>query len=109
MRKFFATFVGHKLTSADMFTALTSAQVVAAPATATAPRRDHGLGFGVGVYEGHRWFGHNGGAPGANTEFAGFPLDGVAVAVLSDRDPPTGTLMFRAIRSLALCPSASLQ
>ena len=106
MERFFAALAAGRLTSARMLATLTSRQIVAAPATATMPEHDYGLGFGVGLLEGHRWYGHNGGAPGVTTEFAAFPGEGVTIAVLSDRDPPTASLLFRAIRALALHPRA---
>jgi CubicO group peptidase (beta-lactamase class C family) len=64
------------------------------------------LGFAAGAFEGHRWFGHNGGAPGANVETAAFPDDGVVVVVLSNRDPPTATALFREVRAALFAPSA---
>jgi hypothetical protein len=88
-----------------MYQALTSRQIVAAPATATAPERDYGLGFRTGVFDGHRWFGHNGGAPGVNTELAAFPDDHAAMIVLADRDPPVATTLFRQVRAMIFSPS----
>jgi D-alanyl-D-alanine carboxypeptidase len=70
------------------------------------PQLDYGLGFGVGVSKGHRWVGHNGGAPGANTELATFPENGTTVVVLSSRDPPAATALFRKLRMVLFDPDA---
>jgi hypothetical protein len=77
-----------------------SPQIVAAPAKGAVPELDYGLGFSVGVLEGRRWFGHNGGAPGINVETAAWPDDRRALIVLSNRDPPAATTVFRALRQM---------
>jgi len=105
LKRFFAALEAGELTSPAMFQALTSRQIEAAPATGTAPERDYGLGFGAGVFDGHRWFGHNGGAPGVNTELAAWPEDHAALIVLADRDPPAATTLFRQVRAMIFSPS----
>jgi len=104
MQRFAAALVENRLASPATTAALITPHIVAAPATAGHPERDYGFGFGVGTYQGHRWFGHNGGTLGANTEFAVFPDDRVVVTVLSNRDPPEATQMFAYVRGLVLGP-----
>ena len=81
-------------------------QIVAATAKDGLPQLDYGFGFGVGAFEGHRWFGHNGGAPGVNVEAAVYPDDRTAVIVLSNRDPPAATALFRKLRGFLFNPDA---
>ena len=100
LQRFFAVLVEGRLTSAAMLKDLVAPQIVAFPAKEGAPRLDYGFGFGVGAVEGHRWFGHNGGAPGVNTEAAAFPEDRTAVVVLSNRDPPVATTLFRKLKEV---------
>ena len=107
MQRFLTALREARLTSPSMTKALMSPQIVVSPAKDGLPERDYGLGFGVGVFEGHAWAGHNGGAPGVNTEVALFPEDRAAVVVLSDRDPPAATELFRQVREMMLkssCP-----
>jgi CubicO group peptidase (beta-lactamase class C family) len=87
LRRFFRALLGKKLVSDAMLAALTT------PDASTG----HALGFGTGSADGHRWFGHNGGAPGINVEAVAFTDDGRTVIVLSNRDPPTATQVFRAL------------
>lgn len=75
MQRFFATLLEGRLTSAAMLKELISPQMVAAQAKGGSPELDYRFGFGVGAVCGHRWFGHNGGAPGVNTEAAAYPDD----------------------------------
>ena len=91
MQKFFAALLGAQLTSAVMLKELTSPQIVSASAKGELPQLDYGLGFGAGVFAGHRWFGHNGGAPGVNVETAAYPDDRATVIVMSNRAPPAAT------------------
>lgn len=46
----------------------------------------YGYLFGVGDSAGHRWIGHNGGAPGISAEFLHYPEDGLVVVVLANQD-----------------------
>ncbi len=55
--------------------------------------------------QGRKWFGHNGGTLGANTEFAIFPDDRLTLTVLANRDPPMASAMFAYLRELVLNPS----
>lgn len=106
MRKFFAALLSDKLTSAKSLAMLVSPQMVAAKAEGGQPERDYGFGFGVGRFDGHRWFGHNGGAPGVNAEAIEFPDDQVTVVVLANRDPPSATILFRLLRAALFEPAA---
>lgn len=101
MRKFFAALLAGKLVRPETARLMTSPQIVARPAEGDTPEFDYGLGFGVGRFEGHRWFGHNGGAPGANGEAATFPDDEITLIVLANRDPPLASRFFRALRAAA--------
>jgi D-alanyl-D-alanine carboxypeptidase len=105
MQRFARAFLDDRLTSVATAAALTSSHIVAAAATADRPERDYGFGFTVGVDHGHRWFGHNGGTLGANTEFAVFPTEGLTIAVLVNRDPPMATAMFGYVKQLLFDPS----
>ena len=110
MQRFLQALREARLTSAAMLKAMLSTQIVAEPATDRGPEREYGLGVGVGAFDGHRWAGHNGGAPGVNAE-AAYPDDRTAVVVLSARDPPTATALFRQVRAVALgapCPVGPL-
>ena len=104
MRKFFAALLSGKLTSAKSLAMLVSPQIVAAKAEGGQPERDYGFGFGVGRFGGHRWFGHNGGAPGVNVEAIEFPDDQVTVVVLANRDPPSATILYRQLRAALFEP-----
>ena len=104
LQRFFAALAAGRLTSAAMLKELTSPQIVAAPAKGELPQLDYGLGFGVGAASGHRWFGHNGGAPGVNAETAAYPGDRITVIVLSDRDPPGATRLFRKLQAALFDP-----
>ena len=106
MQRFFAALTGGRLVSPAMLQAMTSRQIVAFPASATAPELDYGFGFGVGVADGHRWFGHNGGSPGANVETAVFPDDHAALVVMANRDPPVASRLYRQLRDQLLHPAA---
>lgn len=46
----------------------------------------YGYLFSVGNLSGHRFVGHNGGAPGISAEFLHYPDDGVAIIVLANQD-----------------------
>jgi CubicO group peptidase (beta-lactamase class C family) len=105
MEKFARAFLSHRLTSAATAATLTAPHIVSASATADRPERHYGLGFGIGVDGGHTWFGHNGGTPGANTEFAVFPEDNLTISVLVNRDPPMATAMFAYVKKLLFDPS----
>jgi CubicO group peptidase (beta-lactamase class C family) len=59
----------------------------------------------VGTFQGHRWLGHNGGARGANVEATAFPDDRIAVVILSNRDPPAATALFRQVRAAVFDPA----
>lgn len=48
--------------------------------------------FGVGTINGHRWVGHNGGAPGVSVDLRIYPETGYAVIVLSNHGGVAGDL-----------------
>jgi CubicO group peptidase (beta-lactamase class C family) len=104
MQRFLAALLGGQLTMAATLKELISPQIVAAEAKDGSPRLEYGLGFGVGVVQGHRWFGHNGGAPGVNVEAAVYPDDRTAMVVMSNRDPPAATVLFRKLRAILFDP-----
>ncbi|HTA64487.1 MAG TPA: serine hydrolase domain-containing protein [Xanthomonadaceae bacterium] len=106
MQRFAHALLEDKLLSAATRNALTSPQIVAFPAKDGRPELGYGMGFGVGSEAGKRWFGHNGGTPGANVEFAEFPDEQWTLAVLSNRDPPVASNMFRYLKDLLFKPGA---
>jgi len=105
MQRFFAALTTGKLVRPETYLMMTSPQIVAAPAKGDTPEFDYGLGFGVGMFKGHRWFGHNGGAPGANDEAVVFPDDATSLVVMSNRDPPLASHFFREVRGFAFSPA----
>ena len=107
MQKFFSALQHDKLIHEDTVKMLTSPQITASQAKNIPPDRSYGLGFGVGLFRGHRWFGHNGGAPGVNTETFVFPEDQVSIVVLSNRDPPTASILFQQIRADLFTPESA--
>lgn len=105
MQRFFAALLAGRLVSAPMLQKLTTTQIVAMPAHGPMAELDYGLGFGVGVSGGHRWFGHNGGAPGVTVEATAYPDDRVAMVVMANRDPPSASLLFRQVRGALFDPA----
>jgi D-alanyl-D-alanine carboxypeptidase len=105
LERFARAFVNHRLTQPVTAATLTAPHIVSAPAKADSPERQYGLGFGVGVEDGHQWFGHNGGTLGANTEFAVFAEDRLTISVLVNRDPPMATAMSAYVKKLLFDPS----
>ena len=57
------------------------------------PVGGHGLGFGVAGDEQIERWGHNGGAPGQNSDLWLFPKGGYLIAVLSNVDPPSANYL----------------
>jgi D-alanyl-D-alanine carboxypeptidase len=108
LKRFAEALAADRLTRPATATSLTTAQILAAPATTSRPERRYGFGFNVGAEQGHRWFGHGGGTPGANAEIAVFPEDRLVLTVLANRDPPMATRMFAYLRRLALDPARRL-
>lgn len=106
MQRFASALQRNVLTSAKMTAALTSPQIVAAPASAGQPQKDYGFGFGVGTEAGTKWFGHNGGTLGANAEFAVFPEQQLTAVVLANLDPPVATTMFKYTKQMLFHPNA---
>jgi CubicO group peptidase (beta-lactamase class C family) len=104
MQKFIDALLANRLARAETTAAMIAPQVEVAPASGGQPARHYGYGFGVGTFEGHRWFGHNGGTLGANTEVVAFRDDQWSLVVLSNRDPPEATELLRRLRSLMFHP-----
>ena len=73
----------------------------------TRPELDYGMGFGVGSEGGKRWFGHNGGTAGAERRVRpNSRAEQWTLAVLSNRDPPVASTMFRYLKDLIFKPGA---
>jgi hypothetical protein len=51
-----------------------------------APNRSYAYGFGDHREAGHRYHGHNGGAPGINADFRFYPFSGYTYVVLANMD-----------------------
>lgn len=100
MRNFFIALTAGKLVKPETYRELVSPNIVAFAAKGNDPELDYGFGFGVGLFGSHRWFGHAGGLPGANAETNMFPDDRTIIIVLSNRDPPAGTMMYSALRAV---------
>lgn len=100
MQRFFAALLAGKLTSLAMRDRLLSPQIDVFPASPSRPAVSHGLGFAVGVHNGHRWTGHNGGTLGVNVELATFPDDQTTIVILANRDPPVALEMMRTARAI---------
>jgi D-alanyl-D-alanine carboxypeptidase len=71
----------------DKYTRMLTTGVVPMPSLPSHPRR-YAFGFADEQINGHRCFGHNGGAPGMNGSLEICPLSGYLVAVLANVDPP---------------------
>lgn len=99
---FFQALGAGKLLKPETMRSFTQRQVDSAPARGELPALFYGFGFGTGSFNGHRWFGHNGGAPGLNAEAIMFPEDELIIIVLAHRDPPSASLAFRAVRDALL-------
>jgi D-alanyl-D-alanine carboxypeptidase len=104
VHRFFSALLAGRLTSRALLQELTSPGNVPVPAKGNGPPLGYGLGFGVGSFEGHRWFGHNGGTPGVNMEAIAFPEDRTTIVVLSNRDPLAASTLFRTVRGALLDP-----
>lgn len=102
MTRFFRALAAGTLLRLDTMRAFTSRQIEAGPARGDLPPLYYGYGFGTSSFAGHRWIGHNGGAPGVNAEAIMFPDDDVVLVVLANRDPPSATKVFRAVRDAVL-------
>jgi CubicO group peptidase (beta-lactamase class C family) len=109
LESFFAALLAGRLTSPAMLRELSSPQRVIVPAKGDAPQISQGLGFGLGTFQGHRWLGHNGGAPGVNVEAMAFLDDRTAVVILSNRDPPAATAFLRQVREALFDPDRAKQ
>lgn len=99
MDRFFAAFLAGQLTSPAMRDMLMSQQIEVAPARDGKAAIVHGLGFGVGTHQGHRWTGHNGGTLGVNVEMMTFPDDQTTIVIMANRDPPMAMALMQKVRS----------
>ena len=102
MARFFQALLAGKLTRPETLRSFTGPQIVAAPARGDRPELHYGFGFGNGSFDGHRWFGHNGGAPGVNAEGGAFPDDDTIIVVMSNRDPPAAGRLYSDLRGIML-------
>lgn len=100
MARFFDALEAGKLVTADWVKQLTGAHINASPPGAPLAL-EYGLGFDVSRWQGHRSFGHNGGAPGVNVEAVRYPDDDILIVVLSNRDPPLAGRVLAALRHKA--------
>jgi CubicO group peptidase (beta-lactamase class C family) len=68
-------------------------------AEATKPQAEQ-YGYGFGIQQDPRWYGHNGGAPGMNGDLRVYPQLGYVLVCLSNLDPPAAErlLDFYALR-----------
>lgn len=99
LQRFFTALLGGTLTSKATLEEFLSPQASAPPPKEGMPPLRYGLGFGMGEAEGHPWIGHGGGAPGVNVELAAFADEGITFIVLSNRDPPSASMLFRTLRA----------
>jgi CubicO group peptidase (beta-lactamase class C family) len=53
----------------------------------------YAMGFGDFTVNGVRFYGHNGGAPGINSELRIYPASGYVVAVMANLDPPAASAL----------------
>jgi CubicO group peptidase (beta-lactamase class C family) len=83
LQRFAAALAGNKLLDARHTALVTS------PKNETGRGGGYGYGFGAGGEGIWKWFGHGGGAPGINSDLKIFPAAGYAVAVQSNREPPS--------------------
>lgn len=81
--KFANALLAHKLLNASNTALMTTGKVAMGMGGLK-----YGFGFGDGVINGTRCFGHNGGAPGMNGDLEICTTDHYTVAVLSNFDPP---------------------
>jgi CubicO group peptidase (beta-lactamase class C family) len=79
LRAFSRALSQERLLSKDQLETLWKPQTKAGPV-------GYGYLFAVGNSAGHRWVGHNGGAPGIAAEFLHYPEDGLVVVVLANQD-----------------------
>jgi D-alanyl-D-alanine carboxypeptidase len=102
MARFLQALQAGKLIKPETLRSFTSQQIVAAPPRRDMPGMIYGFGFGNGSFDGHRWYGHNGGAPGVNAEAGAFPDDDAFIVVLSNRDPPAAGRLYGDLRGIVL-------
>jgi D-alanyl-D-alanine carboxypeptidase len=106
MARFLKALQEGKLVSAASFKAMASQQIAAGPPRGPGDDFGYGYGMGVGHFLGHRWFGHNGGAPGVAFDATVFPDDDAMVIVLSNRDPPLVQPLIMKLRADLFDPKA---
>ncbi|HMA49265.1 MAG TPA: serine hydrolase domain-containing protein, partial [Magnetospirillaceae bacterium] len=100
MRRFLTALTSGKLVSRETYERMISPQILAYPGQDGRPDIHYGLGFGTSTFDGHKWVGHNGGAPGINAEVNFFIDDQTMMVVLSNRDPPAASALYRELRGV---------
>jgi CubicO group peptidase (beta-lactamase class C family) len=89
--RFATALADHRLLSAKMTDLITTGKVPMG-------RGKYAYGFGDMQVNGHRFFGHNGGAPGIGSDLSIFPELGYVAVVMTNYDPP---LMMPVARKVA--------
>jgi CubicO group peptidase (beta-lactamase class C family) len=90
-------------------TATTEALIRTVGPTRTGPNgevRGYGFGFNVTEMGAMRFAGHGGGSPGMNAELLFSPVTGMAVAILSNYDPPAATAIADFARAALARPES---
>lgn len=83
LARFANALLSYKLLNAQYTHLLTTGKVE------TPGGQKYAYGFVESIQNGHRSFGHGGGAPGQNGDLEIFPQSGYVVVVLSNLDPPS--------------------
>ncbi len=91
---FSKALMNHKILAPESTKILTTGKV-----SMGSPEMQYAYLFGDHLEKGHRFFGHNGGAPGINAEFSVYPDLGYTVVVLSNYDEAASTVA-RFIRNM---------
>lgn len=97
LARFFDALQAGKLVSAETAAEMTHGQIDATPPGGK-QTMSYGLGFFESVWEGHRGYGHGGGAPGVNVESRTYPDDGAMLVVMTNRDPQMAAEQLIALR-----------
>jgi D-alanyl-D-alanine carboxypeptidase len=100
LARFFDALQAGKLVTVTTAAEMTRGQIDATPPGGKQPTK-YGLGFFESVWEGHRGYGHGGGAPGVNVETRTYPDDDALFIVLTNRDPQVAAEQLISLRSAA--------
>jgi CubicO group peptidase (beta-lactamase class C family) len=92
--KFQIALTDHKLLSRKYTDLITTGKV------ATGGMGKYAYGFGDSVVNGHRVFGHNGGAPGIGSDLSIYPELGYTSVVMTNYDPPQMMPVLKTIRQM---------